>query len=255
MGGSLASEYSGYLYESYFDEIEKVLRKIRKTQQENILKAAELVSECIKNDGLIRAFGTGHSHILAEEIFFRAGTLAPVSAILEPSLMVHREAMKSSAMERLEGLGKIIVDYVNPGPQDLFIIISNSGRNPVPIEVAMETKKRGNKVIVVTSKTYSKSAPSRHSSGKRLMDVADVVLDNCGEIGDVAVKIPELAQGLGPTSTIASAYLLHAVMVQATSNLSKIMKEPPIFWSANLPGGMEKNRKMIDKYWGKIRNW
>ena len=255
VGGSLTSEYSGYLYESYFDEIEKVLKRVRKTQQENILKAAELVSECIKNDGLVRAFGTGHSHILAEEIFFRAGTLAPVSAILEPSLMTYHEALKSSAMERLEGFGKIIVDYVNPGPQDVFIIISNSGRNPVPIEVAMETKKRGNKVIVVTSKTYSKSAPSRHSSGKRLMDIADVVLDNCGEIGDVAVKIPGLAQGLGPTSTIASAYLLHAVMVQAASNLSKTVKEPPIFWSANLPGGMKKNRKLIDKYWGKIRNW
>lgn len=81
-------------------------------------------------------------------------------------------------------------------------------------------------IVAVTSKTYSKSAPSRHSSGKRLMDAADVVLDNCGEIGDVAVKIPGLEQGLGPTSTITSAYLLHAVMVQATSNLSKIMKEP-----------------------------
>ncbi len=252
MGENLRTEY---LYESYFDETEKVLMKIRKTQQENILKAAELVSECIKNDGLVRTFGTGHSHILAEEIFFRAGTLAPVSAILEPSLMTYHEAIKSSAMERLEGVGKIIVDYVDPDPQDVFIIISNSGRNPVPIEVAMEAKKRGNKIVAVTSKTYSKSAPSRHSSGKRLMDVADVVLDNCGEIGDVAVKIPGLEQGLGPTSTITSAYLLHAVMVQATSNLSKIMKEPPIFWSANLPGGMEKNRKIIDKYRNKIRNW
>ncbi|GAH15796.1 unnamed protein product, partial [marine sediment metagenome] len=79
----------------------------------------------------------------------------------------------------------------------------------------MEAKKRENKIVAVTSKPYSKSAPSRHSSGKRLMDVADVVLDNCGEIGDVAVKIPGLEQGLGPTSTITSAYLLHAVMVQA----------------------------------------
>jgi len=243
------------MYECYFDEIEKMLMKIRKTQKKNILKAAKLVSECIKNDGLVHTFGTGHSHILAEEYVFRAGTLAPVSAILEPSLMTYREAVKSSAMEKLEGFGKIIVDYVDPNPQDAFIIISNSGRNPVPVEVAMETKKRGNKVIAVTSKTYSKSAPSRHSSGKRLMDAADVTLDNCGKIGDVSVRIPGLEQGLGPTSTIASAYLLHAVMVQAASNLSKIMKEPPIFWSANLPGGMEKNQKLIDKYWDKIRNW
>lgn len=243
-----------YAYESYFDEIEKVLKRVRETQKENILKATELVSECIGNDGLVRTFGTGHSHILAEEVFFRAGTLAPVSAILDPSLMTFHEAMKSSAMEKLEGFGKIIVDYVNPGSQDVFIIISNSGRNAVPIEVAMEAKKRGNKVIAITSRAYSGSAPSRHPSGKRLMDVADVVLDNCGEVGDISVRIPGLEQGLGPTSTITSAYLLHAVMVQAAANLSKTM-EPPVFWSANLLGGMEKNRKIIERYRDRIRNW
>ena len=163
-------------------------------------------------------------------------------------------ATKSSAMERLEGLGKIIVDYVNPDIRDVFTIISNSGVNAVPIEVAMEAKKRGNKVIAVTSKAHSQNVPSRHSSGKKLMEVADVVLDNCGEVGDVSIKIPGLGQGLGPTSTITGAYLLHAVMVQVASNLSKSM-EPPVFWSANIPGGIEENKKIIERYKNRIRTW
>jgi len=242
-------------YESFFSEINKMLEKIKQTQKENILKAAEFVTECVKSDGLIYTFGTGHSHTLTEEIFFRAATLAPVCAILEPSLTGNQEVVKSAYTERLEGFGKIIVNHINPAPKDVFIVISNSGRNAVPIEVALESKKRGNKVIAITSKTYSEKVPSRHSSGKKLMNVADVVLDNCGKLGDFAIKISKLEQGLGPTSTITGAYLLNAVMVQAASNLSEMMKEPPVFWSGNLPKGMEKNQKILDKYWSRIRNW
>lgn len=246
---------SRYAYELFFEEIDKMLEKIEKIQKEDILKAAELVTDCIKNDGLVYTFGTGHSHILAEEIFFRAGTLAPVCAILEPSLTGHQGVVKSTYIERLEGFGKIIVDHIKPAPRDVFIIISNSGRNAVPIEVAIEAKKRENKVIAITSKTYSKNVSSRHPSGKKLMDVADVVLDNCGKLGDVVIKIPKIEQGLGPTSTITGAYLLNAVMVQAASNLSKVMREPPVFWSGNLPKGMKKNQLVLDKYWDRIRGW
>lgn len=242
-------------YELYFSRIKGILEKIEITQRENILKAAELITDCVKKDGIVYTFGTGHSHLLSEEVFFRAATLVPVCAILEPSLTGHQEVVKSTYTERLEGFGKIIVDHVGPDPQDVFIVISNSGLNAAPIEVAIEAKKRRNKVIVITSRTYSENVPSRHSSGKKLMDVADVVLDNCGKLGDFAIKIPKLEQGLGPTSTITGAYLLNAVMVQAASNLSKIMKKPPVFWSGNLPKGMEKNQKILDKYWSRIRNW
>lgn len=242
-------------YDLFFNEIDKMLKKVRETQKENILEAAKLISECIKNDGLVHTFGAGHSHMLAEEIFYRAATLAPVHAILEPSLTGHQEVMKSGDTEKLDGFGKIIVDHINFTSKDIFIIISNAGRNAVPIEVAMEARKKGNKVIAITSKTFSETVSSTHSSGKKLMDVADVVLDNCGKVGDFAIRIPKLEQGLGPTSTIIGVCLLNAVMVQAASNLSKIMKKPPVLWSGNLPKGREKNRKILNKYWNKIRNW
>lgn len=242
-------------YELFFEEVDKILEKVRETQKENILEAAKIVSECIKNDGLVYAFGTGHSHMLSEELCFRASTLAPIYAVLEPSLTGHQNVVKTTYAERLEGFGKIILDHLKPTPKDAFIVISNSGRNASPIEVAMEAKRRGNKVIGVTSKTYSKNVSSRHSSGKKLMDIADVTLDNCGKLGDYSVNLEGLEQGVGPTSMITEAYLLHAVMVQATSNLLEVMEEPPVFWSGNLPEGMEKNQKILDKYWKRMRNW
>ncbi|MDH5173700.1 MAG: SIS domain-containing protein [Elusimicrobiota bacterium] len=243
------------VFELFFDEIDRILEKIKKAQKENILKAAELVSECIKNDGVVYTFGTGHSHLIAEEIFARASTLFPVRAILEPSLTGHHEVTKSFKVERLEGFGKIIVEHVRPKIQDIFIVISNSGVNAVPVEFAIEAKKRGNKVIAITSKHYSENVASRHSSGKKLMDVADIVLDNCGRFGDYAIKVPNLEQGLGPTSGITGAYIIHSIMVQAAANLVGVMKEPPVAWSGNLPDGDKKNQKLIEKYWNLIRNW
>lgn len=244
-----------YKYDIYFRNMRVIIDSIEKTQQQNILKAAMFVSECIANDGLVHAFGTGHSHILAREIAYRAGSLAPVDLVYDPALAGALQMEKSSYLERLEGYGRIIIDYIKPAPEDIFIIISNSGRNAVPIETALEAKKKGNKVIAVTSVLASQSSSSRHSSGKHLFEVADVVLDNCGKVGDVAVKVPELEQGLGPTSTIAGAYLLNAVMIQSVFNLLDQSIDPPVLWSGNLDNGMEHNESIFAKYRQRIRFW
>lgn len=246
---------SKYDFTFYFDGIDKILKEIRETQEDAILEAGKLVSNCIKMDGLAHTFGTGHSHALAEDVFFRAGTLAPISEIYDTSLAGSIQVVKSTYVERLEGYAEILMDYVKTSPEDVFIIISNSGRNAVPIEMAMEAKKRDNEVIAVTSLTYSKNISSRHSSGKKLYEIADVVLDNCGKMGDIAVEVTELPQGIGPTSTVTGSYLLHAVMVQAIFNLLEQDIEPPVFWSGNLDQGMEKNQKLLERYWDRIRNW
>ncbi len=246
---------SKYSYTAYFDEVEKLLEEIRATQGENILKAARLVSDCIAKDGLVHAFGTGHSHILAREISLRAGTLAPVSLIYDPSLAGSLQMEKSSYLERLEGYAAVLINYVDPSPQDIFIIISNSGRNAVPIEMALEARKRGHKVIGLTSVAYSRSTTSRHSSRKKLFEIADVVLDNCGKQGDAVLKLPRLDQRLGPTSTITGAYLLNAVMVQAACNLVNQSLEPPVLWSGNLDRGMEQNEGIFKQYRKRIKSW
>jgi uncharacterized phosphosugar-binding protein len=242
-------------YQLFFEGMDSILARIRETQGENIQKAAQYVANAIAQDGVIHVFGAGHSNLLAEEIFFRAGTLAPVNQIVDITISGSVGAVKSSYMERLEEVGPIFYEHTRPSPQDAFIIFSNSGRNAAQIELAQEAQAHGHKVITVTSVTYSKSQPSRHSSGKLLLDYADAILDNCGHIGDVCVTVPDMRQGIGPTSTIAGAYLLHAIMVQAVFDLKEAGVEPPVFLSGNLDGGMEFNQALLDRYWARIRNW
>jgi len=247
------SEQKGYT--QYFDGVEAVLKKVRETQSPNIEKAAEIVAEAIAKDGLIHVFGAGHSNLLAEEISFRAGTLVPVNHISDISISGTVNVVRSSFMERLEGTGSVIFDHLRAGPQDAFIVISNSGRNATPIEIARDAKATGHKVVALTSVTYSTSQPSRHPSGKLLLEYADVVVDNCGNVGDVCVFYPGMVQGLGPTSTVAGAYAIHAIMVQAVFNLKGMGVEPPVFLSGNFDKGMDFNETYLSRYWSRMRNW
>lgn len=242
-------------YQKYFDEVEKILAKIRATQGQKIEEAARVIADTIAADGLVHIFGTGHSNLLAEEVFYRAGSLAPINHVLDISLAGTVGVTKSEFMERLEGIGPILYNWVRPGPQDCFIVISNSGRNAAPIELAREAKAHGHTVIAITSITYSKSQPSRHSSGKLLLDYADIVLDNHTPIGDACVAIPGTEIRVGPTSTIAGAYILNAVVVQAAFILQERGIKPPVFLSGNLDGARDYNQQFLDRYWHRIKNW
>lgn len=231
--------------------IEKKLRQAF-SQKESIEKAAVWVADCIQNSGWIYTSGTGHSHLLAEEIFYRAGGFARIIPILDPPLMLHISASKSSHIEREEGYAaKILSDY-RIGEKDLFFLFSNSGRNPVPIELAMEARRKGAKVICITNLAHSQSVPSRHSSNKRLFEVSDLVLDNFGEIGDATLEIQGLEGRVGATSTVIGAALLHAIFCQAVEILISRGKEPEIFISANTEEREASNERLIDKYKGQI---
>ncbi len=241
-------------YTEYFHEVLTILKTIEETQGENIKRAADIVTECIAKDGILHTFGAGHSYLLAADVFFRAGTLVPIHAIFEPSMVGHVQAVKSTYMEKVEGIGKIIIDYHKVAPPDALLVISNSGNNAVPIEVAMEGRRRGVKVIAVVSLTYMNSLKPRHSSGKKLADVADVVIDNCGKVGDTCLQYEGLEQGVGATSTVAGSFIINAILAQAVENLLKQGIKPPVFWSGNLEGGMEANQRYLDRYWARIRN-
>ncbi len=242
-------------HHEYFNIVKQILADIRAAEDEKIEKAAEVIADVILADGLVHIFGTGHSNLLAEEVFYRAGTLAPINHVLDVSLAGTVGVTKSEFMERLEGIGPILYDWVRPDPQDCFIIISNSGRNAAPIELAREAKEHGHTVIAITSVTYSKHQPSRHSSGRLLLDYADIVLDNHTPVGDACVTIPGTEIKVGPTSTVAGAYILNAVMVQAAFILKERGMEPPVFLSGNLDGAREYNQRLLDRYWRRIKNW
>jgi len=230
-----------------------LLKKIEDTQADSFLEAATIVAESIMNGGIVHTFGTGHSHMVAEEPCCRASTMIAVNAMLVPGLKGDTYATLSYEAERLEGYAKHILDYYNVSRKDVLIVISNSGRNAVPIEMAMEAKKKGIKVVAITSLDYSRSVPSRHSSGKKLYEIADIVIDNCCPLGEGLVDVEGVPFKVGPSSTVTGTAIINAIMVQAAQNMVEKGVEPPVCMSGNLPGSDEYNKKFFDKYRNRVK--
>lgn len=239
----------------YAAAIQDLLNKITATQAEQIQAAARLVADAVAGDGIVYTFGTGHSHVIAEDVAYRAGGLAPVDAILEPSLTGHQQVYKSEYMERVEGMAEVILNYYEVSPKDVMIIISNSGRNAAPIEMASICQARGIPVIAITSLAHSTGTTSRHSSGDKLYQHADVVIDNLGPRGDCLLQIPGLDQPVGPGSGITGMFILHAIMVQAIQNLVEAGVEAPVLRSGNLDESEAFNKTILNKYKGRIKLW
>lgn len=239
------------LIERYFKEVEEVLKKVRNTQYDNIKKASDLISESIIHGGALYVFGAGHTGMMTEEIVYRAGGLALVNPILSEGLMLNvRPITKTTVLERLEGVGEVIMERSPIGKKDVVLVASVSGRNAAPVEVAMISKERGAKLIVLTSIEFSKSVESRHSSGKRLFELNhDVILDYCCPPGDATISLEGFPQRIGPVSTISGHYMLNAMIVGVIDNLAKAKIDPlPVFMSANLDGGEEFNNKILERY-------
>jgi uncharacterized phosphosugar-binding protein len=235
--------------DEYFRFVREQAAGIEKTQRDKIEIAAEWVSEALRQERFIYAFGSGHSHALAEEMFFRAGGLARVVPILDTRLMVHESASASTMWERQEGLATEILAKYKLGQGDIFFIISNSGRNAVPIEMALEGLKRGAKTIAVTSAKAAAHFPSRHSSGKKLSEVVNLSIDNFAEAGDAVIEIGSLRTG--PTSTITSALILNSIVVAAVEKIFQSGdKKPEVWGSANAE--VVNNEALLARYRGNI---
>lgn len=217
-------------------------------QEDKIQTVANWIAESLGKGGWIYISGTGHSHMLAEEIFYRAGGFARVIPILDPALMLHESASKSTEIERIEGYAAEIMKPYQLTEKDVFIITSNSGRNAVSIELALHAQSKGSKTICITNFAHSQSVESRHSSNKKLFQIADLFFDNCGEFGDAGVSIPGLSAKVGPTSTVIGVAILQAIMVEAASVLAEQGILPEIFSSSNSDKGESENETLISKY-------
>jgi len=239
--------------EQYILEIKKLIEKVEKTQISNIRRAAELIADSIMRDRLVYVFGAGHSHLLAYEVFARAGGLAQMQPILDHGLDFGSGARRQGGFERLPGYAKIVIQDYDIRPGDVMIVISNSGRNPAPVEMALEGKKRGATVIALTSLPHSMSVSSSDPSGKRLFEVADLVLDTGCVAGDALVKLEGLPPRVGPGSTVIGALILNAIVVQVAKNLLDRGETPAVAFSGNLEGGQEYNEKVLDKTMEKFR--
>ncbi len=238
----------------YFENLQKILARIASEQIDNIEKAARAVADTLENGGRIHAFGTGHSHMLAEEIFYRAGGLVNVNPILETSLMLHESAAKSTELERLEGYGEILFDHHSINQKDILFLFSNSGRNGVAIDLALIAGDRGVKTVVITNMEHTMQGASRHSSGKKLFEAADIVIDNCGCHGDASMRVDEINRSVAPTSTAAGAAILNAIEARAVEIMVAEGFTPEVFSSSNVDGGDEINNAYIAKYKKEIKS-
>lgn len=240
----------------YIDKIEALLKKARDSQEKNIAAAAETIAAALAEGRMLYAFGTGHSHMLAEEIFYRAGGLVRVYPILEDALMLHRGAFRSSKLERLSGYAELLLEnYKEIAPGDVMLLFSNSGRNPVIVEMAQAARKRNMKTVCITSLSHSASCASRHAGGLKLCDLCDIVIDNCGEPGDACLEISGVR--CGPTSTVLGAALLQEIVCRVVGLLQeraqKTGERPEVFLSSNVDGGDAANSVYFEKYRNIIR--
>jgi len=240
-------------YQDYYKQVSTVLDAVFANESETIEKAGAMLAETLKNDGMLYVFGCGHSHMLAEELFYRAGGLAAVYPIFETAAMLHEGAAKSSQVERLSGYAKNVIERYPISDKDCFLVVSTSGINPFPMEMAEGAKARGAKIIGISSFAY-KEKPSRRANGKHLPDVCDVCVNNHVPVGDASVEVVSDGTKAGPVSSIASIAIANSIVLQACELLRKEGIDPRVFRSGNCPGTDEYNAEILRTYMPRVRH-
>ena len=234
----------------YYEKVTDHFKTLVETQAGAIKTAAQWIGDTLIHDQLIHTFGTGHSHMIGLELFVRAGGLANVNAMLDSIVMTSEGSRRSAEIERIEGIADIIWDQHKIDTNDIIIVISNSGRNAMPIEMAMRAKREGLKVIGITSMLQTKQYPSRHSSGKKLYEVADLVLNNYVPSGD---GLMDIAGNLtGPISTLAGVMLVNLIATEGMKIAAQTDVKLPIYFSQNIDG--YSNEELYELYEGRIKH-
>ncbi|WP_053752478.1 sugar isomerase domain-containing protein [Streptomyces sp. MMG1533] len=233
-----------------------VLQHVTESAREDVARAAELIAGCIRTDGVIQAFGTGHSQAIVLELAGRAGGLVPTNRLSIADLVLYGgddpSVLDDPLLERRAGVAARLYDLATPNSQDLFVIISNSGVNNVIVEMALHAKEQGHRVLAVTSVAHTRAVPAGHPSGKKLADLADVVLDNAAPRGDALLDLPG-GGAVCALSTLTGVMLVQMAVAEASARLLAAGERPPVYVSANVPGGFEGNLELEKRYAGRIR--
>lgn len=242
----------------YLSAIIENLKKVETEQYNNIKVAAELMSDAIISDKLISVYGGGgHTTLVMGEMFFRAGGLCNINPIMETGLSVFNQALKYLELERAENYGNSILKYYRLKEDDVLLIFHNIGINAATIDAAIEAKKNGVKIIAISSSFWQEEIPMdyelRHSSKKNLFDIADVNINDYNPVGDTAVNIPGFDISIAPISNIAHFYIAHRLEIETIKQCLDKGFIPPVWRSANIPGGDEYNKKYIEKYYPRIK--
>ncbi|CAM5253104.1 sugar isomerase domain-containing protein [Streptomyces coeruleorubidus] len=233
-----------------------VLQQVIESARGDVAAAADLVAECVRADGVVQAFGTGHSQALVLELAGRAGGLVPTNRLSIADLVLYGgedpAVLDDPLLERRAGVAARLYDLAAPNPQDLFVVISNSGVNSVIVEMALHAKEHGHRVLALTSLAHTRAVPAAHPSGRKLADIADVVLDNAAPRGDSLLELPG-GGSVCALSTLTGVMLVQMTVAEAAGRLLAAGERPPVYVSANVPGGFEGNLELEKKYAGRIR--
>ncbi len=231
----------------YAAQIQTLFERFSLTQADSVDRASDLIVNAFLNQKRFLVFGSGHSHMIAEEFYARAGGLAYVTPVLQNELTLTDHPMKSTMIERTLGMAKVYFDLYHFEAGDVLLMASNSGRNAMPVELAKLAKEAGLTVIVFTNLAQSSQITSRHPSGKNLHEFADLVIDNCGAWGDAGYDIGEGIM-MGSSSTIIGSFLAQSLSILVASKIKNLGLDVPVFRSSNLDNADDYNLELMRKF-------
>jgi uncharacterized phosphosugar-binding protein len=231
----------------YLHAMSELQAHVVEDQRANLLEVARRMAETIQRDQRIFLFGTGHSHLIAEEGFYRAGGLANVVPILTEHVMLHHLPSLGSRLERTPGLADMILERYDPQPEEMLFVFSNSGVNQLPVEMAVRGRERGLFVVSLSSLAYARQAPLSEL-GMRLDQSVDLALDNGGIPGDAILDLEDLPWRVAPSSTVICALLWNCLVAETARLLLESGTEPPIFVSLNVAGAAQHNQALLEKW-------
>ena len=253
---STAEGNSGVSAQSYVQALTPIMAAVTEQIDGPIQKAADLVATSLRTNGVIQAFGSGHSEALAMEIAGRAGGLIATNRIALRDLVLLGgepvELLRGGELERDPSISRKLYELAAPQPTDLFVIASNSGVNGSIVELATVVKENGHPLIAITSLQHTSRVDSRHPSGKKLIDFADVVLDNHAPYGDSVLDLPGGGK-VCAVSSITAALIAQMLVAEVLRRLTEAGETPPVYLSANIPGGDDHNHALEAQYAGRIR--
>lgn len=236
---------------AYLQAVTDLQREVIERQHETLQQIAARMAQVVHNEGRIFLFGTGHSHMLAEEAYYRAGGIPAAVPMFRPMiLMLHESARLSSQMERMKELATPILDEYDPQPDELLFVYADSGSNSLPVQMAIEARARGLTVVGVCSLQYAGVAPLC-AVGKKLPEVVDFVVDNGGTPGDALVDVPGLPWRVAASSTVVGATIWNCLLVETVWRLAQLQKSVPVIASFNMEGAPEHNESLLRK-WSRI---
>lgn len=242
----------------YLERVHALMTRIHVEERDTLERAAARLADQIAEDRLIHVFGPGgHSNLAAQEIFFRAGGLMHVSAILDEGTLLSNGALRSMAIERTPGYGRVVVRDRRLGDGDLLILVNAYGINAALIDAAQEARARGVFLVGVSSREHAENSapehPARHPDRLNLHDIVDIAIDSKVHVGDAAVRLPGMGESIAAVSTFANAFALNALVIRTVATLLARDIEPPVWRSGNAPGGDEANARFLERFRDRVR--